>query len=81
MRVSDILIYGILVVVLAGTVAVTGCTYMEPKPPPGPAEKAGAALDKAMDKAAGKAGEVLEKAGDALEKAGSDLRKAPVTTP
>jgi hypothetical protein len=41
----------------------------------GPAEKAGAAIDQAVDQAKEQAGQAMEKAGDAMKDAGSKLRK------
>ena len=41
----------------------------------GPAEKAGAAIDQAVDRAKEQTGQAMEKAGDAMKEAGSKLRK------
>jgi len=41
----------------------------------GPAEKAGAAIDQAVDRAKEQTGQAMEKAGDAIKDAGSKLRK------
>jgi hypothetical protein len=41
----------------------------------GPAEKAGAAIDQAVDRAKEQTGQAMEKAGDAMKDAGSKLRK------
>jgi len=41
----------------------------------GPAEKAGAAIDQAVDRAKEETGQAMEKAGDAIKDAGSKLRK------
>lgn len=89
MKIKFILILGVFAVALAATFVVSGCGS-SPIPAPGPAEKAGAALDKAIektevqaretaDKALDKTGEVLEKAGAALEKTGADMKDGQTT--
>jgi len=42
----------------------------------GPAEKAGAAIDQAVDQAKEKTGEAMEKAGDAMKEAGDKVKEA-----
>ena len=42
----------------------------------GPAEKAGAAIDQAVDQAKEKAGEAMEKAGDVMKDAGEKVKEA-----
>ncbi|MBF0410553.1 MAG: hypothetical protein HQM10_24620 [Candidatus Riflebacteria bacterium] len=75
------------VIALAGVVIAVGCNTAQPSPVPGPAEKAGAALDRAVDKledatkrAAKKTGETIEKIGEAVEKTGSDIKNKDNTT-
>jgi hypothetical protein len=77
------------VAAICGAVVLAGCapqTSSNPSGTPGPAEKAGAALDRAADKtvetttnaaakAVDKTGEVIEKAGAAVEKVGADMQK------
>lgn len=41
----------------------------------GPAEKAGAAVDQAVDQAKEQVGQAMEKAGDAMKEAGTKLKK------
>ncbi len=71
------------VVAVCGIVALAGCGQPSS---PGPAEKAGAALDRAAEKTVEvttnaaakvveKTGEVLQKSGAAVEKAGENLQK------
>jgi hypothetical protein len=56
--------------------AFGGCGKSEDKPQgPGPAEKAGATMGRAVDQAAEKAGQVMEKAGEALKEAGDKARE------
>jgi hypothetical protein len=42
----------------------------------GPAEKAGAAIDQAVDQAKEKAGEAMEKTGDVMKEAGDKVKEA-----
>ena len=88
MKITNLLIVGIFVIALAGTLIISGCCNKadtENYPVDGPAEKAGAALDKtlkdasekakgATNKAIDKTGEVLEKVGNKLEETGADLQ-------
>ena len=56
-------------------VSVAGCDKTKEKNE-GPAEKAGAAIDQAVDQAKEKAGEAMEKAGDAMKEAGEKAKEA-----
>lgn len=69
---------------VVGLVVLTGCWQRSATNPgtPGPAERAGAAVDRTAedakalaDKAAEKTGAALEKAGAAMEKTGADMQK------
>lgn len=93
MKIKSLMILSFFAVAILATIFVAGCCARrgsEPDSPPGPAEKAGAALDNAMEKTgdearrlADKAAEeaktaadkALQKTGEVLEKAGSDLEK------
>jgi hypothetical protein len=97
MRNNVKLILGVLLVASAGILFVTGCGSKpgtEPAKVAGPAEKAGAALDKAVQEsetaaknAAGKAvenaGVTLEKVGAAVQRTGENLKAGedPAKTP
>jgi len=96
MSLKGFLIFGFCAIALTGIFLVVGCcdkTRNEENPPAGPAEKAGAVLDKAVEttaeearrlaeKAGAKAGEISDKAikktGEALEKAGEGLSRTGV---
>lgn len=81
-------IVGMVAIVLVGTIVVVGCGKVNPEPNPaaGPAERAGAALDKAAEKT-GEAlkqtaeatkdatNKTLEKTGEVLEKVGAAVEK------
>ncbi|MBF0545031.1 MAG: hypothetical protein HQM08_11380 [Candidatus Riflebacteria bacterium] len=85
MKLNSVLNLGILVIFLAGSLFAAGCdNNSAPKSNSGPAEKVGAALDKAVqktgnaaNKATEKAGEVLEKVGAAVEKTGANMQTPP----
>ena len=97
MRINGKLILGVLLVACTGILFVAGCCskkVTEPGQVAGPAEKAGAALDKAAQdsetaakaaasKAVEKSGLALEKAGAAVQKTGEELRgkEVPAKTP
>jgi hypothetical protein len=82
MKFRSVMILGILSVALVGILAVAGCgEKAEPVTSPGPGERAGAALDKAVEKSGvalkkfeGKAGEAIENVGNSIEKAGADMQ-------
>ncbi len=62
---------------VVGLAVLTGCWQKSAQNPetPGPAERAGAALDKKAEEAKALADEAVEKTGAALEKAGAALQK------
>jgi hypothetical protein len=60
--------------VIIFVLAFGACGKSEDKSP-GPAEKAGATMGKAIDQAADKAGQVMEKAGEALKEAGDKAKE------
>lgn len=94
MKFKFALITGVFSVALFGVLLLSGCCQKsEPRPQAGPAEKAGFALDNAMDKtgdAAKKmidkanadakeaASKAVEKTGEILEKAGAAIEKSGV---
>ena len=53
---------------------LAGCSKSEDKK--GPMEKAGQAVDKAMDQAKEKTGQAMEKAGEAIKEAGEKMRES-----
>lgn len=91
MQIKSLLVLFFFAVAIVGVFVVTGCCSKTlPDPAPGPAEKAGAALDDAMKKTgeearklADKANEGIkdatskaaDKAGDVLQKAGAAIEK------
>jgi hypothetical protein len=52
----------------------SGCSKSEDKK--GPMEKAGQAVDKAMDQAKEKTGQAMEKAGEVIKEAGEKMRES-----
>lgn len=93
MNVKVVLFLGLLVVALFGTMMAVGCGSKpapDATPVPGPAEKAGAALDKAVEKSGeavnkladktseatkDAANKAVQKTGEVLEKAGAAVQK------
>ena len=65
------------VVAVAGVVTVTGCgKKSDMMPESGSAEKAGVALDKAVDKSMDAAGKAADKTGSAVKKAAAATKDA-----
>ena len=64
-----------LAAVAAGLLLLVGACGKTEENSQGPAEKAGAAIDQAVDRAKEQTGQAMEKAGDAIKEAGSKLRK------
>lgn len=58
---------------VVGLFIFAGCSKSEDK---GPMEKAGQAVDKAMDQAKEKTGQAMEKAGEAIKEAGEKMRES-----
>ena len=59
---------------VVGLFIFAGCSKSEDKK--GPMEKAGQAVDKAMDQAKEKTGQAMEKAGEAIKEAGEKMRES-----
>jgi len=94
MKIKAVLFLGILVFAIFGALIAVGCgskPASEPTPAPGPAEKAGAAVDNAVKKtdaavhdiaektneaAKDAANKATQKTGEALEKVGAAVEKA-----
>ena len=57
---------------LVSVFVLAGCSKSEDNK--GPMEKAGQAVDKAMDQAKEKTGQAMEKAGEAIKEAGEKMR-------
>ena len=64
----------IFLALLVTVVAFAACSKSDDKK--GPMEKAGQAVDQAVDKAKEKTGEVMEKAGEAMKEAGEKIRES-----
>ena len=75
MSVKGILILGISALALVGILSAVGCGSTEPKPAVGPGEKAGAALDRVLEKSGAEANKAVEKTGEVLKKIGTELEK------
>ena len=59
---------------LVSVFVLAGCSKSEDNK--GPMEKAGQAVDKAMDQAKEKTGQAMEKAGEAIKEAGEKMRES-----
>ena len=71
MRIRNLLLGAVTVAYL---ISVGACGKTDDKGK-GPAERAGAAVDKAVDQAKEQAGPAMEKAGDAMKEAGDKLKE------
>ncbi|MFZ2956548.1 MAG: hypothetical protein WA705_06635 [Candidatus Ozemobacteraceae bacterium] len=79
MKIKVILILSLLVVSFAGTLVTAGCgSKSEPEaiPAPGPAEKAGAALDKVVEQSGDAASKLAEKTREVAEQTSSATKAA-----
>ena len=68
----------LVLAVAAGALVMVNCKQkaaLEPAPAAGTGERAGAAMDRAAEKAAEKTGEVMEEAGEAVANAGENLQE------
>lgn len=83
MKIKALLILTFFAIVVVGTLIVQGCCSKSSQESlsAGPAEKAGAKIDKAVDNAKDetnklveKTGEIIEKTGDAIKKTGADIK-------
>ena len=66
----------LLPILLAAAVSFAGCSKSDKDSDKGTLEKAGRDMDKALDQAKEKTGEVMEKAGEAIKNAGDKMRDA-----
>jgi hypothetical protein len=68
------MINNVLLGLLVSVFFLAGCSKSDDNK--GPMEKAGQAVDKAMDQAKEKTGQAMEKAGEAMKEAGEKMRES-----